>query len=85
MSELRIKNRSERDLPQLWSNKLQVTVGASEFFRGFICNCFICYFTTAKISFTPIFAMFVDPDRDVEAVSHDGSNKYPPIRAGDSC
>ena len=27
------------------------TVGASEFFLGFICNC-LSYFTTAKISFT---------------------------------
>ena len=29
-------------------------VGASEFFLGFLCNCF-SYFTTAKISFTSIF------------------------------
>ena len=30
-------------------------VRASEFFLGFICNCFYRYFTTAKISFTSIF------------------------------
>ena len=30
-----------------------LSVGASEFFLGFICNCF-SYFTTAKISFTAI-------------------------------
>ena len=28
------------------------TVGASEFFLGFICNCFKSYFITARITFT---------------------------------
>ena len=27
--------------------------------------------------------LFVHPDRDAEIVPLDGSNKYPPIRAGD--
>ena len=51
MSELWIKNRSESDLRScelayLW------------FVSGFICNCLISYFTTAKISFTSILCLF---------------------------
>ena len=38
MSELRIKNKSERDLrSQLSTLKAVPAVGASEFFLGFIC------------------------------------------------
>ena len=33
-----------------------MSVGASEFFLGFICNC-LSYFTTAKISFTSILSI----------------------------
>ena len=58
MSELRIKNRSERDLRSCEVTYLQEVMGsnrveASDFFLGFICNC-LSYFITAKISFPSI-------------------------------
>ena len=51
MSELRIENRSERDLHSCEEKKNPVE--ASECFLGFLCNC-LSSFTTAKISFTSI-------------------------------
>ena len=42
-------------------------VGASEFFLGFLCNCFSC-FITVKITFTYNILIFLSLNRDLKIV-----------------